>query len=141
MEIIQHHRSTTVSIFGMISSESTIKIEKQQISEKSSATKPVESTALPLESIDHIHGGHSLPPSVLGVRHSISDDVLKEYLEDPPRLLVDQPADPLDSASPCQATDRRLRDALDVVPENLAVPLCSALAQPLASLATARHFQ
>ena len=39
--------------------------------------------------------------------------------------------DPLDTAPPGQAPDDRLCDSLDVVAENLAVPLHSTLAQSL----------
>ncbi|GFP84483.1 histone h4 [Phtheirospermum japonicum] len=75
--------------------------------------------ALPLQSIDNIHGGHRLPPSMLGVGHGVSDDVLKGYLQNSPRLLVYQTTDSLHFASPRQTPDRRLRYALDVVTEFL----------------------
>ena len=44
-------------------------------------------------------------------------------------FLVDQTGDPLDTAPPGQAPDGGLGDPLDVVTENLAVPLDSTLAQ------------
>ena len=43
-------------------------------------TEAVESSALPLESVDHVHGGDCLPLGVLGVGHSITDHVLQEHL-------------------------------------------------------------
>ena len=99
--------------------------------------KSVESPSLPLESIDHIHGGDSLPPGVLGVGNSITDDVLQEDLEDAPGLLVYEAADTLDATTTCETANGGLGDALDVVAEDLPVPLGSALAQPLSSLSSA----
>ena len=46
-----------------------------------SATKPVESPALPLESVHHVHGSDSLPLGVLGVGDSVPNDVLQEHLD------------------------------------------------------------
>ena len=40
----------------------------------------VEGTSLTLEGVDDIHGGDSLPLSVLGVGHSATDDILQEKL-------------------------------------------------------------
>ena len=61
------------------------------------------------------------------------------YLEDSSSLLVDEAGDPLDSTSASQPPDGGLGDALDVVAENLPVPLGSSLAQSFASLAASRH--
>ena len=52
-------------------------------------TEAVEGLALPLEGVDNIHGGDGLPASVLGVGDGVTDDVLKENLEDTAGLLVD----------------------------------------------------
>ena len=93
----------------------------------------VEGLALPLEGVDNIHGGDRLPASVLGVGDGITDDVLKEDLEDTAGLLVDEAGDALDSSPACQPADGGLGDALDVVPEDLAVPLGAALAESLSS--------
>ena len=61
------------------------------------------------------------------------------YLEDTTGLLVDEARDALDTPTAGQPADGRLGDALDVVTQQLAVPLGASLAQALASLATARH--
>ena len=42
--------------------------------------KAVKGAALPLQSIDHIHGSDSLPLGVLSVGDSIPDHILQEYL-------------------------------------------------------------
>ncbi len=39
------------------------------------ATETIEGSALPLQSIDDIHGGDGLPLSMLGVGDSITDDI------------------------------------------------------------------
>jgi hypothetical protein len=45
---------------------------------------------LPLQSIDDIHSGDSLPLGMLSVGDSITDDILKENLEDTSGLLIDE---------------------------------------------------
>ena len=47
----------------------------------SSASEAVESSPLPLESVDDVHGSDSLPLGVLGVGHSVTDDILQENLK------------------------------------------------------------
>jgi len=44
--------------------------------------------------------------------------------------------DTLDTATACKTADRRLGDALDVVAQNLAVTLRTALSKALATLST-----
>ena len=45
------------------------------------ASKAIQSASLPLEGIDNIHGGDSLPLGVLSVGDSIADDILQEDLK------------------------------------------------------------
>ena len=54
---------------------------------------------MPLEGIDDIHSGDSLPLCMFGVGDGITDDVLKEDLEDTTGLLVDQARDTLDTTT------------------------------------------
>ncbi|XBH76261.1 hypothetical protein VPH35_102934 [Triticum aestivum] len=105
------------------------------------AAEAVEGAALALEGVDDVHGGDGLAAGVLGVGDGVADDVLQEDLEHAAGLLVDEPRDALHAAPASQTTDGRLGDALDVVPEHLPVALGSALAQPLPSLAAARHLR
>ena len=107
--------------------------------EKSLTSESVEGTSLPLEGIDHIHGGDGLPLGVLGVGDGVPDDVLKENFEDSTGLLVDQAGDTLDTSSPGQPPDGRFGDALDVVPQHLAMTLGSSLPESLSSFATSTH--
>ena len=62
-------------------------------------SESVQGASLPLESIDNIHGGDSLPLGVFGVGDGIPDDVLKENLEDSTGLLIDESRDTLDSST------------------------------------------
>ena len=102
-------------------------------------SESVQSTALPLEGIDDIHSGDSLPLGVLSVGYSITDDVLKEHLEDTTGLLVDEARDTLDSSTTRQPPDGGLGDALDVVSQHLPVTLSASLSQSLSSFATSGH--
>jgi hypothetical protein len=94
---------------------------------------------LPLESIDNIHGSDSLPLGMFGVGDSISDDILKENLENSTGLFIDEARDTLDSSSASQTPDGRLGDSLDVVSQHLTVTLGSSLSQSLSSFATSCH--
>ena len=53
-------------------------------------SEAVQGAALSLQGVDYIEGSHSLPACMLGVCHCISDDVLKEHLQDASGLLVDE---------------------------------------------------
>ena len=101
-------------------------------------SKSVQSTSLPLESIDNVHGGDSLSLGVLSVGHSITDDILKEHLQDTTGLLVNEARDRLDSTTAGKTTDSELGDPLDVT-ENLPVTLGASLSETFASLSTSRH--
>ena len=104
------------------------------------ASESVESTALPLEGVDDIHGSYSLPLGVLSVGDGIPDDILKEYLENTSGLFVDEARDTLDTTTTSKATNSRLGDTLDIVTKNLAMTLGATLSESLASLTTSSHF-
>ena len=103
------------------------------------SSESVEGTSLPLESIDNIHGGDSLPLGVFSVGDSVPDDILQENLENSTGLLIDEARDTLDSSTTSQPPDGRLGDALDVVSQHLPVPLGTALSQSLSSFSTSSH--
>ena len=96
---------------------------------------------MPLQSIDDIHGGDSLPLGVLSVGDSVTDDVLKENLEDTSGLLIDEARDTLDTTSASQTADGGLGDALDVITQDLAVTLGASLSESLASFASTSHVE
>ena len=99
-------------------------------------TETVEGLALTLEGVDDIHGGDGLAASVLGVGDGITDDVLKEDLEDTAGLLVDEAGDTLDTTTTCETADGGLGDTLDIVAKDLAMTLGAALSESLASFST-----
>ena len=103
------------------------------------STESVEGTSLPLEGIDDIHSGDSLPLGVFGIGDGITDDVLKEDLEDTTGLLVDQARDTLDSSTSRQTTDCGLGDSLDVITQHLPVTLGAPLSESLSSFTSSRH--
>ena len=102
-------------------------------------SESVEGTSLPLEGIDNIHSGDSLPLGVFSVGDSIPDNILKENLKNTTGLLIDQTRDTLDSSTTSQPSDGRLGDSLDVVSKHLTVTLGASLSEPLASFAAPRH--
>jgi hypothetical protein len=103
------------------------------------STESVQSAALAFQSIDDVHGCDGLSLGVLGVGDCITDDVLKEDLQNTASLLVDQTRDTLDTTSASQTTDGWLRDALDVVTQHLSVTLRASFSESLSSFASSRH--
>lgn len=73
---------------------------------------------------------------MLSVGDSVTDDTLKEGLEDTTGLLVYHGGDTLDTTTTSQTTDSGLGDTLDVVTQDLAVTLGTTLAETLATLST-----
>ena len=57
--------------------------------QKHLTTETVQSTALALQGVDDVKGGDGLALGVLGVSDSITDNTLKEGLENTTGLLVD----------------------------------------------------
>jgi hypothetical protein len=76
---------------------------------------------------------------VLGVSDRVTNDILKEDLEDTTSLFVDETRDTLDTATTSETTDSGLSDSLDVVTKDLAMTLGASLSKSLSSFATARH--
>ena len=103
------------------------------------ASEPVDGSSLALEGVDDVERGDGLAAGVLGVGDGVTDDGLEEGLQDAAALLVDESRNALDSSTAGETTDGGLGDSLDVVPEDLAMALGSALAESLSSLAASRH--
>lgn len=99
-------------------------------------TESIESPSLSLESINDIHGGDCLPPSMLRVSNGITNDILKENLKNTSCFFVDQTANPLNTSSSCKTTNCRFGDALNVVSQHLPVTLRSSFAQALSTFST-----
>jgi hypothetical protein len=90
---------------------------------------------LALEGVDNVEGRDCLPLGVLSVGDGVTDDTLKEGLQNTTSLLVDHGRDTLDTTTTGQTTDSRLGNTLDVVAQNLAVALGTTLAETLSALA------
>ena len=105
------------------------------------STESVEGTSLPLEGIDDIHSGDSLPLGVFGIGDGITDDVLKEDLEDTTGLLVDQARDTLDTSTSRQTADGGLGDTLNVITQYFAMTLSASLAESFSSFTTSSHVE
>ena len=73
---------------------------------------------------------------MLSVGDGITDDTLKEGLEDTTGLLVDHGGDTLDTTTTSETADGGLSDTLDVVTQDLAVTLGATLSKTLTALAT-----
>jgi hypothetical protein len=108
-------------------------------SETCLCSESVQSAALSLESVDHIEGSHSLSASVLGVGDSVTDNILKEHLEDTTGLLIDQSRDTLHTSTASQTANSWLGDSLDVITQNLSVALGTTLSEAFTSFTTSRH--
>ena len=103
------------------------------------SSESVKGTSLTLEGIDDIHSGDSLPLGVFGVGDGITDDVLKEDLEDTTGLLVDQARDTLDTSTSRQTTDGGLGDTLNVITQYFAMTLSASLSKSFSSFTTSGH--
>ena len=114
-------------------------VRSKRSSERFLSSESVEGASLALESVDDIHGGDGLSLGVLAVGDCVTDDVLKEHLQDTTGLLVDEAGDTLDSTTTGKTTDGGLGDALDVVAQHLAMALGTSLSESFSSLSAARH--
>ena len=90
-------------------------------------TEAVESLALTLEGIDDVESGDGLATGMLGVDDGVLDNVLEEGLKNLAGLVIHHTVDALDAATTGQTADSGLRDALDVVAEDLAMTLGATL--------------
>ena len=102
-------------------------------------SESVEGTTLTLQSIDDIHGSDGLSLGVLGVSDGISDDILKEDLEDSTGLFVDEARDTLDTTTTRKTANGGLADTLDVITQHFAMTLGASLSESFSSFAAARH--
>ncbi|TRY78531.1 hypothetical protein TCAL_12919 [Tigriopus californicus] len=103
----------------------------------SEGTKAV--TKYTSSNVDHVHGGDGLSLGVFSVGDSITDDVLKEHLEDSACLLIDQARDTLDATTTSQSSNCRLGDTLDIITQNFAMTLGASFAQTFTSFASSSH--
>jgi hypothetical protein len=88
--MIRHDQPPAEHVCGMwrIASRNDIVRHESTISQRLT-TETVQSAALSLQGVDDVQRGDSLALGVLSVGDSITDDALKEGLEDSAGLLVD----------------------------------------------------
>ena len=91
-------------------------------------SETVQSAALSLESVHYVKSSDSLAAGMLSIGHSVANHILEEHFQYTSCLLVNETRDTLDTTSSCETADCGLCDALDVISENLAMSLGSALA-------------
>ena len=103
------------------------------------STETVKGLSLTLQGVDDIHGGDSLTAGVLSVGNRVTDDVLKEDLEDTTGLFVDETGDTLDTTTTSETADSGLGDTLDVIAKDLAVTLGASLSETFASFSSSGH--
>jgi hypothetical protein len=102
-------------------------------------SESVQSTTLALQSVDDVHGCDGLPLGVLGVGDGITDDVLKEHLEDTSGFFVNQTRDTFDTTSASKTADSGFGDTLDVITKYFSVTLGASLSESLSTFTAARH--
>jgi hypothetical protein len=74
---------------------------------------------------------------MLGVGDGITNDVLKEDLQNTTSLFVDQSRNTLDTTTTSETANSGLGNALDVVTKDLAMTLGSSLSESLSSFSAA----
>ena len=102
-------------------------------------SETVKGLSLTLEGVDNVHGCDGLSAGVLGVGDGITDDILKEDLEDTTGLFVDETGDTLDTTTTGETADSGLGDTLDVVTKDLAMTLGASLSETFASFSSSGH--
>jgi len=96
-------------------------------------SKTIQCASLSFQSIDHVHRCNGLTFSVFGVRNSVPNNVFQESFQHTSGFLVNQTRDSLHSTTACQPSYSRLRYSLDVVSQNVPVPLSATFAQTFSS--------
>ena len=103
------------------------------------AAEAIQRAALPLEGINNIHSSDGFPLSMLSVGHRVPDNVLQKHLQYTPGLFVNESRDPLNTSTSRQTSDGWLGDALNVVTQDLPMPLSTPFTKALATFATSSH--
>ena len=127
------------SLYVVVPKGTVLSCRECNKADDSLTAESVEGSSLAFQGIDDVHGCDGLPLGVLGVGDGITDDVLKENLQDTSGLLVDQAGDTLDTTSASQTTNSGLGDTLDVVSQYFPVTLCATLSKTFSSLTATRH--
>ena len=100
------------------------------------SSESVEGSSLPLEGVDDVECGDGFSLGVFGISDGIPDHVLQKDLENSSGLFVDQTGNAFNPSATGKSTDRRFRDSLDVIPEDLSVALGTSLSQSLSAFSS-----
>merc|ERR1719312_2235592 len=73
---------------------------------------------------------------MFSIGHCISHHVLKKHPQHCTNLFINKTRDSLHTSPPCQPSDSRLGDSLDVVTQHLSVTLGPSFPEPLSSFAS-----
>ncbi len=103
------------------------------------SSEAVQSASLSFQCVHDVHGGDGLSLGVLCISNGITDHVLQKHLQHTPGLLLDQTGNTLDSAAASETADGGFGDALDVIPQNLTVPLSASFPESLTAFTSSRH--
>lgn len=103
------------------------------------SSETVQSTSLPLQSVDDVHSSDSLSLGVLGVGYSVTDDILKEDLQYTSGLFVDESRDTFYTTSSSQTTDCWFGNTLDVISQDFSVALGTSFSKSFTSFSSSRH--
>lgn len=87
------------------------KFKKETKITKFSASKTVNSSSLPFEGVNNVHGGDSFSSGMLSVCNCVSDDSLQKAFEDDSGVFVDKRRDSLDATSSGKSPDGRFGDS------------------------------
>ena len=99
-------------------------------------SETVKGLSLTLEGVDNVHGCDGLSAGVLGVGDGITDDILKEDLEDTTSFFVDQTRDTLDTTTTGKTTNSGLGNTLDVITKDFSVTLGASLSESFSSFSS-----
>ena len=102
-------------------------------------SESVQGTSLAFQGIDHVHGCDGLPLGVLSVGDCVTDDILKEYLQNTSGFFIDEPRNTFHSTSASKTADGWFGDTLDVVTKDFPVALGAPLSKTFSSFTTSRH--
>jgi hypothetical protein len=102
-------------------------------------TEAIKGLSLSLESVHNVQCGDGLSAGMLSVGDRITDNGLKECLENCACFFVHHTGDALDTTTTSQTANSRLGDPLDVVARDLANTLCAGLSETFSSFSTTRH--
>ena len=100
------------------------------------SSETIKGLSLTLEGVDNVHGCDGLSAGVLGVGDGITDDILKEDLEDTTSFFVDQTRDTLDTTTTSETADGGFGNTLDVITKDFSVTLGASLSESFSSFSS-----